>query len=161
MAETLWYFGYGSNMNPEIFQGRRGLSPAATVRALLEGYRLCFDIAVGPGERGVANLEAVATASTWGVAYLLTTTEADHLDRTEGVHVGIYSRNPVEIALDGGERVPAFTYRSDRTTTGRKPSPRYIGLLLDGARAHGLPAEYVRFLEGFELAVDERVPEGG
>ena len=40
---------------------------------------------------------------------------------------------------------------------GRKPSARYLGLLIDGARAHALPAEYVAFLEGHELAWDERI----
>jgi hypothetical protein len=38
-------------------------------------------------------------------------------------------------------------------------------LLLDGARLHGLPAEYVRHLEALDLAVDERLattePTGG
>jgi len=33
---------------------------------------------------------------------------------------------------------------------------RDIGLLLEGARQHGLPPDYVQFLESFELAVDER-----
>jgi 2-hydroxychromene-2-carboxylate isomerase len=38
---------------------------------------------------------------------------------------------------------------------------RYIGLLLDGARANDLPAEYRAWLEGFDLAFDERTaPEG-
>jgi hypothetical protein len=31
-------------------------------------------------------------------------------------------------------------------------------LLLEGARHHGLPPEYVTFLTSFELARDERTP---
>jgi hypothetical protein len=43
---------------------------------------------------------------------------------------------------------------------GRKPSRRYLRLLLDGAREHGLPEEWIRHLEGLELAVDERLGSG-
>ena len=46
--------------------------------------------------------------------------------------------------------------RANRTT-GRKPSARYLGLLLEGAREHALPQDYLRRLEGLELAVDERL----
>ena len=74
---ALWYFAYGSNMNRAIFLDRRGMHPLETRRAWLEGYRLCFNIPVGPGERGVANLEPDIAARTWGVLYLLTAEEFD------------------------------------------------------------------------------------
>jgi len=153
---TLWYFAYGSNMNRAIFLDRRAMHPLATRRAWLDGYRLCFNIPIGPGERGVANLEPDVAARTWGVLYLLSTDEFDHLDRTELVHLGVYQRLAVEVAVDGEDRVPAFTYRSTKTVEGRKPSPRYRGLLLAGAREHALAAEYVEYLARLELAWDER-----
>lgn len=152
----IWYFGYGSNMSGAIFCERRGMRPLATRTARLEGYRLCFDLPVGPGERGVANVEPEAGACTYGVLYLLTRTELDRLDHTEGVHFGAYRRIPVEVVTEEGTRLTAITYRSSRTDAGRKPSARYLQLLLDGAREHGLPPEYVRDLESFELAWDER-----
>jgi hypothetical protein len=33
-----------------------------------------------------------------------------------------------------------------------KPSRRYITLLREGARAHGLPKSYIRFLDGVDHA---------
>ena len=93
-----------------------------------------------------------------GVAYLLTAESCERLDRSEGVHVELYWREPVELLLADGERVAGFTYRSSRTSEGRLPSPRYMGLLLDGAAEHGLPDDYVRLLRGFTLARDERRP---
>ncbi len=153
---AIWYFGYGSNMSPAIFAERRGMHPLAARCARLEGYRLCFSIPVGPGERGVANLEAAADGSTFGVLYLITPEESGRLDRSEGVHVGLYRRVPIEVTVDAEERVAAFTYCSSVSAAGRKPSARYMGLLLEGARHHGLPAEYLTFLTGFELAWDER-----
>jgi cation transport regulator ChaC len=155
----VWYFAYGSNLSPAIFVDRRGMRPRAARSAVLDGYRLCFDIPVGPGERGVANVVAAAGARTHGVVYLLTEDDAARLDRTEGVpHV--YVRDDVDVVVAGappGEaRRAAFVYRSPLAVPGRKPSARYLGLLLDGARAHGLPDAYIRQLEAVDLAVDER-----
>jgi cation transport regulator ChaC len=157
---TLWYFAYGSNMSPAIFLERRGMRPRAARCAILHGFRLCFEIPVGPGERGVANVVADAGARTHGVAYLVTAADAARLDRTEGVpHV--YVRDDVEVTLAGrpvhDARRPAFVYRSPIAVAGRKPSARYLGLLLEGARAHGLPDAYIRQLTAFELALDERL----
>jgi cation transport regulator ChaC len=154
-----WYLAYGSNMNRGIFEGRRGMRPIQAQPARLENYRLRFNLAVGPGERGVANLESQAGARICGVLYLITVEQSGHLDRTEGVPRGAYRRVPVQAIVDRSEQIAAFTYQSDRITLGRKPSPRYIGLLIEGAVQHGLPPGYLRYLRSFELAADERLPE--
>jgi cation transport regulator ChaC len=157
LRDLLWYFSYGSNMSRAILIGRRGLHPRASCVGWLEDYRLHFNLPVGSGERGVANLEPAPGTRTCGVLHLLAAEECDRLDRTEGVHMGVYRRVPVAVHVLGEEVVvEAFTYRSSRSVVGRKPSPRYMQLLLDGAAEHGLPGDWVRFLESFELAVDER-----
>lgn len=156
MSDALSYFAYGSNMSRAIFVERRGIQPVATTWGWLHGYRLCFDLPVGPGERGVANVVPEPGARTCGVAYHITPEQAEHLDHTEGVGGGLYRRIDIVVARAAGERLEAFTYHSTFATPGRKPSPRYIGLLLDGAREHGLPADYLDYLRAFELAADER-----
>jgi cation transport regulator ChaC len=153
---TVWYFAYGSNMSPAIFLERRRMAPLATRPAVLEGYRLCFDIPIGPGERAVANLVAARPGSTHGIAYLLTADDGKRLDRSEGVP-NLYRREAVELLTGPNEIVSGFTYRSTISVAGRKPSARYLDLLLHGARTHGLPEAYVGFLEAFDLAVDERL----
>ncbi len=160
LSTDLWYFGYGSNMNRSIFLERRRMRALETRTGYLDDYRLCFNLPVGSGERGVANLEPFAGARTHGVLYRLSAEQADHLDRTEGVPAGVYRRISVSVVA-GTVRVDAFTYLSPHTRTGRKPSARYLGLLLEGARQHGLPDDYVRALEGLERAVDERIGKGG
>ena len=153
--DHLWYFAYGSNMSPAIFLGRRGMRPREARSAVLHGYRLCFGIPIGPGERGVANLIIDAQARTHGVAYLVKVEDGERLDRSEGVP-HLYHREHVDMMLADGVTLPGFTYRSTILVAGRKPSARYLDLLLDGALAHGLPDDYVRYLETFELALDER-----
>ena len=153
---TLWYFAYGSNLDPATFLGRRRMRPLETRVAVLENFELCFDLPVGPGERGVANVMAREGEEVWGALYRLTHPEAERLDRTEGVPHDAYRRLEVQARAHDGERIAAFTYQSGRGQAGRKPSRRYLGLLLAGARHHGLPAHYVERLRGWPLAVDER-----
>jgi hypothetical protein len=144
-------------MNGEIFLRRRQMHPLDTRPGRLDDYRLTFNLPIGPGERGVANVEPDPGVHTWGVLYLLTSEECDRLDRTEGVHRGVYERISVSVLVDQHTvQCPAFTYRSSSTQPGRKPSARYLGLLIDGATDHGLPERYVRLLRCFDLAWDER-----
>jgi hypothetical protein len=156
---TLWYFAYGSNLDPGTFLGRRRMQPLETRVALLEGFELRFDLPVGPGERGVANVAPHALEHVWGAAYRLTHGEAERLDLTEGVPHGAYARLAVRVRPNRGDPLAAFTYHSARGASGRKPSRRYLGLLLAGARHHGLPADWVARLRALPLAVDERDPQ--
>jgi cation transport regulator ChaC len=155
-GDALWYFAYGSNMSGAILRERRGLAPLECRLATLPDYQLVFTLPVGPGERGVANVEPAPGASTCGVLYLLSDADCERLDGTEGVP-RVYERHAVEVVTADGGRLPAFTYRSGFRTDGRKPSARYLGLLLDGCREHCLPAEWVAYLKALPLAVDERL----
>ena len=155
--DTLWYFAYGSNMSAGTFVERRGIRPLETRWGWVTGYRLCFDLPIGPGERGCANIAPAEGVRVAGVLYRITPADAEHLDRTEGVPQGVYHRVAVDVLVEDVGPVSAFTYRSGRGRAGRKPSARYLGLLLDGARARGLPAAYVAWLEAFDLALDERI----
>lgn len=151
----LWYFAYGSNLDPDTFVGRRGMRPCDTCVALLPEYRLVFDLPVGKGERGVANLIPDARASVTGVAYQISTEQAQRLDRSEGVPRA-YQRIDVSLEVARGPALLAFSYLSPYRHPDRKPSPRYMGLLLRGAKHHDLPRAYVESLRNVELAVDER-----
>lgn len=151
-----WYFAYGSNMDPDTFVGRRRIEPVETAIGHVVGWSLCFDLPVGPGERGVANLRADRTETTWGVVYRIAADDGVRLDRSEGVPHGVYARRDVVVRIPSGPALAAFTYESVHRGTARRPSARYLGLLLRGARHHGLPDEWIAHLEAFELAVDER-----
>jgi cation transport regulator ChaC len=154
---TLWYFAYGSNMARAIFREARRMQPLAAHGGWLEGYRLCFNIPIGSGERGVANLIAEPTTRMHGVVYQLTHEDFERLDASEGVSFGLYRRIPVTIVTAAHGAIEAWTYQSSVASEGRKPSPRYLQLLLDGARENGLPDEYLKYLEALDLAFDERV----
>ena len=155
-TSTLWYFAYGSNMARAIFLETRKMQPLASHGGWLDDFRLCFNIPIGPGERGVANVIAEAGARTHGVIYQLNEEDFERLDATEGVGFGLYKRVPVTVLTEARGAVDAWTYQSTVVVEGRKPSLRYLSLLLDGARENSLPATYLEVLQAFELAVDER-----
>jgi cation transport regulator ChaC len=152
---AIWYFAYGSNLDPRTFLGRRRMRPVETRVAILADFALVFDLPVGPGERGVANLAPSLGGSVCGVAYQISEEQGHHLDRSEGVP-NAYQRHGVDLAGGDGMLFRGFTYVSEHRHPERKPSPRYMGLLLHGARHHGLPAEYIANLRDIELAIDER-----
>lgn len=154
---TCWYFAYGSNMDPDTFVGRRRMRPLDSLVTALEGWELRFDLPVGPGERAVANLHPDARETTWGVAHRLPDFDVERLDRSEGVDRGFYARRDVTVRTATGLALAAFTYESVHRMPARKPSARYLGLLLRGARHHGLPAEWIAHLEALDLAIDERL----
>jgi cation transport regulator ChaC len=155
-VELAWYFAYGSNMNDDIFRKRRSMAPMRSCVARLDDHELCFTIPVGPGERGVANIQQSPGKSVLGVAHLIPVADFERLDRSEGAPRSIYRRVRVQVSIEDLGFLEAETYQSDIKITGRKPSARYIGLMVRGAREHGLPAEYIDLLQSFELAADER-----
>ncbi len=67
---------------------------------------------------------------------------------TEGVP-GRHYRHILVPAEDlDGNIVSAVTYMARGKDADGVPSFRYISLLRDGARAHGLPAAWLQFLDG-------------
>lgn len=104
----------------------------------------------------MGDVRSTPGARIWGVAYELPTSEAQRLDGTEGGGRGAYTRVGVTVEARDGRVIQSFTYHSARGAQGRKPSRRYLGLLLAGARHHGLPPDYIEELRAIPLAVDER-----
>jgi len=147
---TLWYFAYGSNMQTDTFRGRRGIAPLRAVGARVAGWRLVLDKPpLFPIGESFANVVPDPAAEVFGVAYEIEAADLEHIELTEGVPIGNYRRAEVLAHLldDGVAPVSACTLTSDRHDASLRPSERYMRLLIEGAREHALPAEYVAWLE--------------
>lgn len=143
----LWYFAYGANMDRATLVDRRGIRPSAVIPATLDGYELVFDQKGIPClEPSFANLRVAEGQSVHGVAYGLTASQLERLDVLEGG--GAYGHLEVSVRARDGDTVRAKTYFTTETRDGRYPSARYMGLILRGAREHGLPDEWITRLEG-------------
>jgi cation transport regulator ChaC len=145
-----WYFAYGSNMQAATLRGRRGIEWTRALPARVGGWRFVCDkppLLPGMGE-SFANLVPEEGAAVCGVLFELAAADFAHVELTEGVLIGNYRRvEVVAETLDGRETVTAATLVTDARDPRLAPSERYRALLVDGAREHGLPAEWIAFLE--------------
>jgi gamma-glutamylcyclotransferase (GGCT)/AIG2-like uncharacterized protein YtfP len=135
------YFAYGSN----LCSGRMRTRVAGAVtrgRARLPGRRLTTD-KLGRDGSGKANLRADASAAVWGVLYAIDSAYWPALDACERG----YARVGVAVELDDGETLRAETYVSEAFTDDPVPRASYKRLIVEGAREHGLPADYIATLE--------------
>ncbi len=152
-GDPVWYFAFGANMHDSAFRERRGMRPAAWRAGRVKGYRLRFNLEGRPrGRSAPANIAPDPGAEVWGVLYRITRKQLLRLDSTEGVPGRRYRHLWVEAEDEDGNSNRAVTYIAEGKETDGSPSLRYITLLRQGARAHGLPAHYLRFLDGVKHA---------
>ncbi len=152
-SDEVWYFAYGANMHEDTFRRRRGIEPREFRRGRLDGYRLRFNLEGRPkGRAAPANLCPDPAAQVWGVVYRISRRDLMRLDLTEGVPGRGYRHTIVSVEADDGRLLDAVAYIAEGKDQDGKPSLRYLTLLREGAKAHGLPAHYIRFLESVEHA---------
>jgi len=143
------YFAYASNMDPQTFRRRcPGARPLG--RARLPGHRLAFSRYSRQRRGGSAGVVEDASSAVWGVLYEVDEACLASMDRVEGVPTA-YRRERVTVFDDAGQPQEAMTYVANRTGE-FLPSRSYLEVILRGARAYGLPAEYVRMLERIKTA---------
>jgi gamma-glutamylcyclotransferase len=151
--QEVWYFAYGANMDDSTFRVRRGIQALECRSGRIKGYRLRFNLDGRPrGKAAPANLHPDPHAEVWGVLYRITRRDLLRLDSTEGVPGRGYRHVEIEAEDRSGRVIQAVTYIAKGKEVDGKPSLRYITLLREGARSHGLPEIYIQFLDGVEHA---------
>ena len=151
--EEVWYFAYGANMHDSAFREQRGMRPLEWRAGRVRGYRLRFNLEGRPkGKAAPANIYPDANAEVWGVLYRLTRRQLLQLDATEGVPGRRYRQLWIDAQDINAQALRTATYLADGNEVDGNPSLRYITLLREGARAHGLPEHWIRFLETIEHA---------
>ncbi|MTI62437.1 gamma-glutamylcyclotransferase family protein [Methylophaga sp.] len=139
------YFAYGSNMSSRRLQAR---VPSAEVyaRAVLQGHQLRFHKHSLVDDS--AKCDAYQTGNpddlTRGVLFLFDAEEQAELDMCEGEG---YKVVQVEVETEDGQRLEALTYLAVLLEPGLSPYPWYKRHVLEGAREHMLPAEYIAWIE--------------
>ncbi len=146
-SDLVWYFAYGSNMHDSAFRERRRMRPLEWRVGRLGGYRLRFNLdGIPKGRTAPANIFADAGAEVWGVLYQITRKQMVRLNLSEGVPGGMYRPTWVSVGDLDGNVVDALAYVASGGAADGRPSLRYIRLLREGARAHGLPAPWLELL---------------
>lgn len=136
-------FAYGSNMLSGRIRARvRGAEPIGT--GYIEERQLAFH---KRGRDGSAKADAIFTGSSvdrvWGVLYALSPNLKPQLDQHE---IGYTTQQATVIS--GQQQVQAKLYvaEAESIDRGLKPFDWYHGMVLAGAKEHGLPNEYRQLL---------------
>jgi cation transport regulator ChaC len=143
---VIWYFAYGSNMNPARLADQRlkerAVQMGPRIGGRLDGWRLAFNkIARAPEGAAAGNIVEAPGEVVHGTLNQMPDAGLAVLDIWEGVAGGHYERRTVPVVrADTGETVEAVTYIALKVGEGLKPTREYLGHLLAGKDL--LPAAY-------------------
>lgn len=144
-------FAYGSNMCSGRFRDYNIHPEGAGRSAFLAGYRLLFN-KPSRDNSGKANVEKYEGSGVWGVRYFIPDTDLDVLDEGE---VG-YHRVQLPVTTPDGEQDEAWVYLASCPSDDvqLRPYTWYKRFLVEGAREHSLPADYIAMLESIDAMQD-------
>lgn len=157
------YFAYASNMNPDQMKERCPDHRVVGLGALRE-HHVIFPLYSNAWGGGVASVQLHHGETVWGVLYEISEAEMAKLDSIEGFRGpgdqhNIYDRVHMTVELvrpdDGSfpRRVRTDVYVA-RPSNPSPPSRRYLDTILEGARSHRLPEEYIARLAAQKVAAE-------
>ncbi len=134
-------FAYGTLLDLEKASKILKKAVKTARKAFLPNYRIAFNVP-SPYGTGNPNIEEDGDG-VWGVVYDVDEKTIRLLDRVSPRYVRI----EVEVIVDG-KPVRAVTYVG-KVKGNVKPDRSCVERVIRGAKAHGLPEEYVKGLEVF------------
>ncbi len=151
------YFAYGSNMCFRRFHQRVPSGIFETI-ATIRGFDLRFHV---KDDDGSGKCNAIYTGNdedfVMGVVYDIEATEKHLLDKAEDLGIEYKERETIAETKDGTVEVFLYTAISDVINDQTIPFDWYKNFVVYGAREHGLPADYIRMLEGIPVKYDPDV----
>jgi len=154
MAETIWSFGYGSNMNVNALEAKKHVKILDSTAAILKDHRMAFNIGgIHHVEPYFAGLVESPGDEVHGLAFKMDMESMANLDRNEGYDpngkgYGGYKKSMVTLLAYDGRELEGYIYMN-KTPPGPdgKPSSRYLGVLVKGAEQVGLKESYIEKLK--------------
>ena len=152
ISGSITIFAYGSNMFTERIRER---VPSALRLSIgqLSGHTLRWH---KRGQDGSGKCDAEVTKCdtdvVWGVVYVCRASEKLDLDIIEGLGMG-YDEKEVEI-LTETNIIKAFMYCATDKDPSLYPYHWYKAFVVNGAREHGLPQDYIERIEAVSSIPD-------
>ncbi|MEJ7694044.1 gamma-glutamylcyclotransferase [Daejeonella sp.] len=139
-ADYFLYFGYASNLKTSIVEERTGSKIQNYVSGRLPDYGFRFN---RKNQDGTARANIISSESedVFGVVYQIDQKFKDQLLTTEPG----YELVQLLIETSSGN-VEALTFISSSDDEDVHPSKEYLNTILQGAKEHELPEEYVDFI---------------
>lgn len=167
----MWYFAYGSNMNPQAVLewcrhlGHRAPTMKQAKPSILDNYRLCFPIFSEYWGGGIGDIAYDPGKYVAGALFDLSEAELLVLDTKVGrktdemdKEIGIYRRIDVVVSpLGKGESVQAVTYQGINVEKYHiPPTQHYMDVVIQGAYATGLSMMWISYLQSFSTQVGRK-----
>jgi len=155
----MYYFAYGSNMSSAQMKNRE-TDASFVCTGFIKGYSLRFhkrsDDKSGKADAWRTGNDADVV---WGVVYEVSEAGIGSLDKCEGVQGGHYERVEIKVTVpDGaqhglGSEIDAMIYLAlpAMIDSGLLPSAEYRDVVLQGAREHNLPPEYIQSIAAIDV----------
>ncbi|CAD6190198.1 unnamed protein product [Caenorhabditis auriculariae] len=142
LVPFFYYFAYGSNLLTDRMRYRQK-GAEYDRNGLLNGYELAFIDFSTRWQGALATIIDKNDGEVWGCIWRIPLEYAESLDKQE---TG-YNRLNVTIKTSDGD-VECRTYQySDPMPVFNPPSPHYKLVIVEGAKEHELPEEYIKRLE--------------
>ena len=135
------YFAYASNLKTSVLEDRIGDKVLDNIQGRLIDYGFRFNKKNEDGSAR-ANILISESEDVFGVIYQIGENYREILLSTEPGYRLI--RVSVENAHGAQE---AFTFISDEDAEGIRTKAEYVNTILQGAKEHALPEEYVDFIK--------------
>ena len=149
----MYYFAYGSNLSSKYVHD---YTPSATfvMKADLPNYKVEFCHYSKNMRGGISSIVETPGTLVKGVIYDVQESELEELDILESVPEGVYRRDTYFVMGEDGQWQRADLYRVSTPTGPYTPSRSYVDFMIQGAREHGLDADYVEQLIAIRQTLD-------
>lgn len=142
------YFAYGADMNLAQMQ-QRCSRPKVIGIARLPGYRVEFYGYSAIWDGAQETVIADSKSEVWGVLYELQFSDCEQLDfyvdaRFDGT--GPYFHYPLDVIDVEQKTIDTRIYKKDKCGEEASPSTEYLNFIIQGAKEHGLPEDYISLL---------------
>ena len=147
------YFAYGSNLHPLRLADRLSTVVVEGIGSV-PGRRLAFHKHGKDGSGKCDAARAGESERVFGALFVLGPIQWQKLCRIEGVGAGYESR-PVSVDTEAG-RVSALTFiaQPEHVDPALSPFDWYRALVVEGARSHGFPNDYIERIDGVHSVAD-------
>ena len=149
----MYYFAYGSNLSSNFI---RDYTPGAAfvMKADLPNYKVEFRHYSENMHGGISSIIETPGTLVKGVIYDVPESELEALDVLESVPEGVYRRDRYIVLGEDDQWHRADLYRVSTPTGPYTPSTSYVDFMIEGAREHGLDADYIEQLVTIRRTLD-------
>ena len=164
--DTFTYFGYGSNMLTYKLKDR---CPSAVPIGIckIKKHSLKFHKVSHANQNGIPDVSGKGdmipseseTDEVYGVLFKILKKEGKKLDKAEGYPDYGYDKKKIDVITTKGEKYRSVMYFANDIDPKKKPYHWYKEQVVQGAREHGLPEDYIKKIEADFPCIQDHDPD--